>query len=333
MKIHCLIALLACASWRLADGGDAAVPVPVPKFQDDFFGEMARAFATIVAVDVAAQKVTVELDRDNSQVIVQIRADTEIHFRDSWGELGDYFPGEHVMLFVYVDDERKWTYPRAIQDDLHVAARHGWFAKVTAIDTTARTYATVREEKDGQGKVVKEVRGDYSYSPGVKVWKGATPGAIDSLMLGDEVIQQLVRIEGKKVAVEIVDRAGDKEIAAAQDAKHHADEDRLGLPGYVTDVDVLTGGVTVTVAWSSAARAKSLKPGQALAIQPGDGAKVFAAAVCEVQAVDQRARLQLLVNSRVASRLAYGQALRLFMPGSGPDLPTGRTGVPVFNKK
>ena len=335
MKILWLVALLACASWSIADGGDAAVPVtvPVPKFQDDFFGEMGRSFATIVAVDVPAQQLTVDLDRDNSRVIVPIRADTEIHFRDSWGELGDYFPGEHVMLFMYVDDERKWTYPRAVQDDLHVAARHGWFAKVTAIDAAARTYATMREEKDGQGKVVKEIRAEYSCSPGVKVWKGATPAAIDALMLGDEVIQQLVRIDGKKVAVEIVDRAGDKEIAAAQDAKHHADEDRLGLPGYVTDVDVLTGGMTVTVAWSSAARAKTLKPGQALAIQPGDGAKVFAAAVCDVQAVDSRARLLLLVNSRVASRLGYGQLLRLFMPGTGPDLPTGRTGIPASSKK
>jgi hypothetical protein len=331
MRIPWLVALVVCGTWRIADGGDAGVPLP--QFQGDFFGEMGRDFATIVAVDVQSQKVTVELDRDGSRVIVPVRSDTEIHFRDSWGELGDYFPGEHVMLFMYVDDERKWTYPRAIQDDLHVAARHGWFAKVTAIDTAAKTYATVREEKDGQGKVVKEITGEYGYSPGVKVWKGRVPGAIDTLILGDEVIQQLVRIDGRKVAVEIVDRAGDKEIAAEQDAKHHADEDRLGLPCYVTDVDVLTGGLSVTVAWCSAARAKSLKPGQAVALQPGDGSKVFAASLCDIQAIDTRARLNLVVNSRVASRLGYGQVLRLFMPGTGPELPTGRTGVPVFTKK
>ncbi len=331
MKITWLVALLACSFPHAAAAGDAGIPAP--QFQGDFFGEMGRDFATIASVDVQAQTVTVDLDRDGSRVAIPIRSDTEIHFRDSWGELGDYFPGEHVMLFMYVDDVRKWTYPRAIQDDLHVAARHGWFAKVTAIDTAAKTYATVREEKDGQGRVVKEIRGEYGYGPEVKVWKGKTPAAIDALMLGDEVIQQLVRIDGKKVAVEIVDRAGDKEIAAEQDAKHHADEDRLGLPGYVTDVEVLSGALTVTVAWSSAARAKTLKPGQAVAIQPADGSKAFAAAISDIQAVDARARLQLVVNSRVASRLGCGQLLRLFMPGTGPELPSGHLGIPLFKPK
>ena len=306
---------------------------PVAQFQGDFFGEMGRSFASVLATDLKAQTMTVALDKDGSQVTVPIRFDTELHVRDSWGELSDYFPGQHVMLFMYVDDEKKWTYPRAVQDDLHVAARHGWFAKVTAIDPAAKTYSTVREEKDGQGKVVKEVKATYPYAATVKVWKGKVPGAIDTLVLGDEVIQQLVLKDGVKVAVEIVDREGDKVITAEQDAKHRKDEDTLGLPSYVTDFNVLTGALTVTVAWSSAARAKSLKPGEVVAIQPTDGTKAFAAAISEIQDVDQRTRLQVIVNSRVASRLAYGQTLRLFVPGTGPEIPTGRVGVPELKKK
>lgn len=322
--------LLAGFLATAAAGENAA---PVAQFQGDFFGEMGRSFASVVSTDPKAQTLTVVLDRDGSQVTVPIRYDTEIHFRDSWGELGDYFPGEHVMLFLYVDDEKKWTYPRAVQDDLHVAARHGWFAKVTAIDPAAKTYSTVREEKDGQGKVTKEIKATVPYAANVKVWKGKVPGAIDTLVLGDEVIQQLVLKDGVKVAVEIVDREGDKAITAAQDAKHRQDEDALGLPTYVTDVNVLTGALTVTVAWSSAARAKSLKPGEVVAIQPTDGTKTFAAAISEIQDVDQRTRLQVIVNSRVASRLAYGQTLRLFVPGTGPEIPTGRVGVPELKKK
>ncbi len=322
--------LLLVAAASAVTAGDATVPTP--QFQGDFFGEMARAFASVVGVDLQARTMTVSLDRDGSQVTVPIRYDTELHFRDSWGELSDYFPGEHVMLFVYVDEERKWTYPRAVQDELHVAARHGWFAKVTAIDHAARTYATVREEKDGQGKPTKQITGEYHYSPTVKVWKGKTPGAIEMLAIGDEVIQQLVLADGGKVAVEIVDREGDKAIAAEQDAKHRRDEDMLGLPAYVTDVDVLTGALTATVAWSGAARAKTLKPGQVIALQPTDGTKPFAAAIAAIQDVDTRARLQLVINARVASRLAYGQRLRLFMPGTGPEIPSGRSGVPEAKK-
>jgi hypothetical protein len=325
-----LFAIAAILSVTAAQAGEGGAPAP--QFQGDFFGEMARAFACVVSTDLAKQTMTVVLDRDGSQVTVPIRYDTELHFRDSWGELGDYFPGQHVMLFMYVDDERRWTYPRAVQDELHVAGRHGWFAKVTAIDAAAKTYATVREEKDGQGKVTKEIKATVAYAPDVKVWKGATPGAIDTLAIGDEVIQQLVLKDGQKVAVEIVDRAGDKAIAAAQDARHRKDEDALGLPGYVTDVDVLTGGLTLTIAWSSAARAKTLKPGEVVAIQP-TGGKPFAAAISALQDVDTRARLLTVINSRVASGLAYGQNLRLFKPGTGPEIPTGKLGVPELKRK
>lgn len=322
-----LLAGLLCA----AGAGESAAPVA--RFQGDFFGEMGRSFASVVSTDLKAQTMTVVLDHDGSRVTVPIRYDTELHVRDSWGELGDYFPGQHVMLFMYVDDERKWTWPRAIQDDLHVAARHGWFARVTAIDTAAKTYSTVREEKDGQGKVVKEIAATHPYAADVKVWKGKEPGAIGTLALGDEVIQQLVLKDGVKTAVEIVDRGGDQAIMAAQDAKHRQDEDTLGLPSYLNDIDVLTGGLTITVAWSSASRAKSLKPGEVVAIQPTDGTKTFAAAISEVRDVDQRTRLQVIVNARVASRLAYGQTLRLFMPGTGPEVPTGKLGVPELKKK
>ncbi|MEN9574433.1 MAG: hypothetical protein RL514_4759, partial [Verrucomicrobiota bacterium] len=36
----------------------------------------------------------------------------------------------------------------------------------------------------------------------------------------------------------------------------------------------------------------------------------------------------LVINARVASRLAFGQSLRLVLPGKGPPPPTGRSGVP-----
>jgi hypothetical protein len=325
-----LAALLAVASFQIGTAGDSAIPTP--QFQGDYFGEMARSFACIVSTDAKAHTMTVVLDRDSSQVTVSIQPDTELHFRDSWGELSDYFPGERVMLFMYVDEDRKWTYPRAVQDDLHVAARHGWFAKVTAIDLTAKTYTSVRDEKDGQGKVTKQITNTYAFSPAVKVWKGPVAGAIDTLTLGDEVIQQLVLTNGVKLAVEIVDRVGDKAIAAEQDAKHKKDEDLLGLSSYVTDVNVLNGALSMTVAWCSSARAKTLKPGQVVALQSSTGTPVFAAAICDIQEVDTRARLQVLVNARVASHLSYGQPLRLFMPGTGPEIPTGRTGVPEFKK-
>ena len=42
---------------------------------------------------------------------------------------------QHVMLFMYVDDEKNWTYPRAIQDQDDI---HMW-AVVKSMDQYPRT--------------------------------------------------------------------------------------------------------------------------------------------------------------------------------------------------
>jgi hypothetical protein len=319
--------LLICAS---APAGDQAPPKPA--FQGDFFGEMPRAFGVIIAVDEKDRSVTAKLDRDGKTVRIAVKDDTELHFRDSWGELSDYFPGQHVMFFMYVDDDRNWTYPRAIQDDIHMWARHNHFARVVKIDRENRSYATQREEKDGKGNVTKTVDASYTYAADAKVWKGKDAAGVESLKEGDEVITQLTERDGKLVASEILDRAGDDAVRALQDERHRKDQDRLGLPAYVSDIEVLAGSLLATVAWSGSERAKKdLKPGATVALVPAGG-KPFAAAVCSVQGVDSRQRVQLAINARVASRLAAGQSLRIFLPDTGPAIPEGRAGLPVQKK-
>ncbi len=305
---------------------------PKPAFQGDFFGEMGRAFCVVQKVDVDAKTVTAKLDRDGKIVTVPIKDDTELHVRDSWGELADYYPGQHVMLFMYVDEDKKWTYPRAIQDDIHMRARHGHFARVVKIDREAKTYATQRDEKDGKGHVTKTVDDAYTCAADVKVWKGAAAAGLEALKEGDEVITQLVERDGKLVAFEILDKAGDEAVRVAQDERHRKDQDEKGLTSYVTDVEVLNGSLQATVAWSGSERAKKdLKGGAAVTIVP-EGGKPFAGAVCSVQGVDSRQRIQFAINARVAARLAPGQSLRIFVPGSGPALPEGRAGIPVPKK-
>src|SRR5205807_2612345 len=160
---------------------------------------------------------------------------------------------------------------------------------------------------------VKVVDQSYTALADAKVWKGREAAGFDALKEGDEVITQLVERDGKLVASEILDRAGDDAVRAAQDEKHRQDQDRLDLPAYVTDVEVLAGSLQATVAWSGSERAKKgLKPGLTLAVVPSGG-KPFAAAVCSVQGVDARQRVQFVINSRVAARLAPGQSLRIFL--------------------
>ena len=157
---------LACLALLLLGPDDGA---PKPAFQGDYFGEMARAFGVVVAVDEKRRTITAKFDRDGAVREIPVRDDTELHVRDSWGELGDYAPGRHVMFFMYVDDTKAWTYPRAIQDDIHMRARHNHYAKVVSIDRAARSYATRREEKDGKGQVTKTVDESYVAAPDARL--------------------------------------------------------------------------------------------------------------------------------------------------------------------
>ena len=321
-----LAMLLPCRQG--ANAQNSSSPVPQPHFQGDFFGEMPRAFGAFVRIDPKARVVVVRRDSDGKVVTVPIRDDTELHFRDSWGELTDYFPGQHVMLFMYVDDDHNWTYPRAIQDDIHVSARHDWFARVTRIDHAAHTFHTIREEKNTREQVTKTIEKDVAFAPDAKVWKGDAPGGMDTLREGDEVIQQLVEREGKLMAVEIFDRRGDDAVRLMQEKRHRSDQERIGLTAYVNDVEPISGLLVVSVAWSGSERAKELKPGNVVTLLPADGSKPFAAAVHSLQPVDTRQRIEFVVNARVASRLTLGQSLRVFLPNTGPAVPTGRAGLP-----
>jgi hypothetical protein len=305
---------------------------PKPTFQGDFFGEMGRAFCVIQRIDVDGRAVTAKLDRGGKIVTVPIKDDTELHVRDSWGELSDYYPGQHVMLFMYIDDDKNWTYPRAIQDDIHMRARHGHFARIVKIDREARTYTTKRDEKDGKGNLTRTVDDSYVAASEVKVWKGPAAAGFDALKEGDEVITQLVERDGKLIAWEILDQSGDDAVRAAQDERHRKVQDEKGLPSYVTDVEVLNGSLQATVAWSGSERArKDLQVGAAVTIVP-EGGKPFAGAVCSVQRVDSRQRVEFYINSRVAARLSPGQSLKIFLPGTGPAIPEGRSGVPTPKK-
>lgn len=326
------VLLLWIAASFLRAGEGTASGAPKPKFQNDFFGDMARSFGVVTDVDPKGRTLEIKRERDGQRVRVPIRDDTELHFRDSWGELENYFPGERVMLFMYVDEEKNWTYPRAIQDEIHVSARHGWFAKVTAIDLQNRTYSTHREEKDAAGKVTKSEDKTIAIAPDTKVWKSDKAEGIDALKIGDEVIPQQVEREGKLVAVEVFDRKGDDAIRALQDAQHRKDQELRGLIAYATDVEILNGALMATVAWGDAGRAKELPIGAKLAIVPADGTRAFAGAVCSIQAVDSRQRILFLINAHAAARLSVGQGLRIFLPGTGPDIPTGKSGIPEEKK-
>jgi hypothetical protein len=326
-----LFLLLTAGSAVAADAPTAKAETPLrkPYFQGDFFGEMPRAFCIIQKVDLKAKTMVVKVLKDGRLETISIGPDTELLFRNGYGELEDYFAGQHVMLFVYGDEERKWAGIRAVQDEIQMTAAHNWFGTITKIDRDQRRYWTRREEKNDKKEITKVVELDHVYAPDVKVWKGETTAGAEALQVGDEVIQQLVEKDGALVAVEMFDRAGATAVGKAQEARLYQAQTEKGLSGYVLDVEPMSGALTVMINRNNYKRAGELKAGDEIKLAPADGSPPFAAAIYEVKNVDSRRRVDLLVNARAAARMHYGEPLRVFMPGTGGELPTGRSGIPT----
>jgi hypothetical protein len=328
MKISSLLLALLFAAGSAWAVETPATPLRKPFFQNDFFGEMPRAFCIIKAVDLNAKTMDVKVLKDGRTEKISIGPDTELLFRNAYGELEDYFPGQHVMLFVYPDEDRKWAGIRAVQDEIQMTAAHNWFGTITKIDREQRRYWTRREEKNDKKEVTKVVELDHVYAPDVKVWKGETAAGAEALQVGDEVIQQLVEKDGALVAVEMFNRAGADAARQVQEARLYKSQTEKGLSGYVLDLEPMSGALTVMINRNNLKRAGELKPGDEIKLVPADGSQPFAGAIYDVKTVDSRKRLDLLVNARAAARMHYGEPLRVFMPGTGGELPTGRSGIP-----
>lgn len=333
MKIPSILLtlILTTASAFAADAPRAKTEMLLrkPFFQNDFFGEMPRAFCTIQEIDLKAKTMVVKVLKDGRTEKISIGPDTELLFRNAYGELEDYFRGQHVMLFIYGDEERKWAGIRAVQDEIQMTAGHNWFGTITKIDREQRRYWTRREEKNDKKEVTKVVELDHVYTPDVKVWKGETAAGAEALQVGEEYIQQLVEKDGGLVAVEMFDRAGADAARKVQEARLYQAQTEKGLAGYVLDLEPMSGALTVMINRNNVKRAGELKPGDEIKIVPADGSAPFAAAIYDVKSVDSRKRLELLANARAAARMSYGKEVRVFMPGTGGELPTGRSGIPT----
>ena len=295
------------------DLGLSALMPPAPAFHADYFGKMPRAWVEIRKIDPERRVVTVRT-KQGEERDVPLHGDTEMRVRDSWGDLGDLYPGESVMLFMYIDDAGQWAYPRAVQDEIQLNSSHKRWWTVDALDAKKGVVALSR--KDDQGKDVKET---FRVGDETKVWKGDKPAGLDALKVGDVVLFQTRFEEGQphRLAVEVMDEKGLDAIRAEQKAKHEKRLEETGLPAVVNDVDVLTGAVHATVQWEAADEAKGISLGSAVeVVRPGGKeAKRFTAPVVENKPAGVREQLLLAADPAAAARARRRRGARF--PAAG----------------
>ena len=232
------------------------------------------------------------------------------------------------MLFMYVDDDHNWTYPRAIQDDIHVSARHNWFARVTHIDRVAHTYHTTREKRTGRDKSRKRLRKIMFSRPMRKVGRATRRAASKPCAKGTRLFSSLWSMSGKLVAVEIFDRKGDDAVRAMQDEAHHRIRNagparvcqRRGTPFrslLVVRCVERCGTRQRPQARRCCDRVVPPKAQSPLPPPPLPATRRHPAAYSVCSQCPRCRRLQL------------GQSLRVFLPNTGPAVPTGRAGFPT----
>lgn len=308
--------------------------VPVAKKQQDYATTaMVREWGELIRVDLKARTLTARLDKTGKEVTVPVPEVAACRFRNSWGYLEDYTPGMRVFLFLFTDEDGTWTYPEAILDELFSAARHKHYARVASIDAAKRVVVAEYPVKAGSTAPANTVT--YICDPDVKVWHGAAVGGFDALKIGDEIIAQRVYRAGEQFTVEIADRAGAEAIQKAQDAAHNKRLGQSGLQATVGDREPVSGSVMLNIAPSGTPRVGELKPGSTVTVTPTDGAKPFAFWVSRVEVEggrnDRGVRVYGVVRSYAAARLTVGQSVRLWVPGTGPQLPEGKSGLPVLD--
>jgi hypothetical protein len=299
------LCMVVLGSVALAAGEDNKPPKP--QFSASYFGKMPRAWVEILKVDAERRLLTVRT-RKGEEREAPILPATELRVRDSWGDLTDYYPGESVMLFVYADAEGQWVYPRAVQDEIQMMSQHKWWWTVDALDSQAGKIDLSRKEKD---KVFRE---SFRVGQNTKVWKGAAPGTLDALKVGDVVLFQTRYDKGqnKRFAVELMDAKGIESVRAEQQAKHRKRLSERGLDAVVNDLDVLTGAVLVSVQWGASDAAGAVKPGdQVELIREGKETVRFTAPVSESRADGVRHKLLLAANPADMVRLRLGDSVRV----------------------
>ena len=300
--------------------------------QPEYAAAMPRAFGVLQRFEPAGASLTVKMEHDAQIVTLPLRPDTELRYRGSFGAPEAFFPGQHLMMLVLIDENRNWIAPRSISDDIHHEASHAHFAAVTRIDRAAGTYTTSRVEGKRRDKLGQTIERTFPWAAGVEVRKGDAPAGIAALRVGDEIIEQLAERDGRLVAVVIADRKGKGALREAQEKVHRERQDREGLPTHVNDVDPVKGQRGITLPKNAPDRAKALRVGDTVVLTAPE-AGVFAGRIRATETSDSRQRLLLFTSGFVTARLNLGQPLRLWSPGTGPALLDGKRGVPESTKE
>jgi hypothetical protein len=261
--------------------------------------EMLRSvpkhFATLRAVDPAAQRVTLLIEGESLAKVWQVVPDAEVKVAGWWGRLDQLRVGDRVWVWFKTDRKKQPVAVCMLADELSEQDIHDRSLTLAVIKEKG---ITVKAGTKGHPRTLK--------ADGAEVYRGQEKTTAGSLRAGEKVYLQSA---GEKARL-ILDQAAFEARRAAQRAALSRRWEEEGLPGAVAFLHVFSGEMDFMLDHEAMRWGRSLEPGDKVSLQADPP---IAAVVREVSPWRERTRLRLVVRCQDLADLAVGERLRLKM--------------------
>ncbi|HLF93808.1 MAG TPA: hypothetical protein VJB14_10105 [Planctomycetota bacterium] len=233
--------------------------------------------------------------------------DAEIRLRGTWGAIEDLVPGERLWVWIRLDRESK---PRAvfmITDEISEQDIHQVLYTLVSADAVEKS-VVVRRKLDGKKEQTRTLKVHPSAALSREgddfVFRSASPETVARARPEASVYVQTANEE----IVRLVDVEGLAKLKEAQKARVEERWRKIGLPGTLVGLHLLSGEIDLAMDHEAMRWARSLKSGDLVTLKL---AKPVQAMVQEVRPWYERTRLTLVCAGRNLADVAAGHRIRL----------------------
>lgn len=271
----------------------------------EYLRDVPKHFATLKAIDVARNQVTLLLEKEVLAKVWPLTPDAEIKISGWWGRLQDFALGDRVWVWFRTDRKKQPIAISMLADEISEQDIHG--EGLTVVRITVPKLLAKGDGPPGQielkpvtGKIrLLDIPPLHVAAPGAQVYVQSAGKWARSILTAKEFEQR---------------RQKQKELQRERWAKD-------GLPGMVGFVHVFSGEMDLILDHETMRWARSLKLGDAVTLKAEPPIKAL---VKQVQPWRERTQVRLVVRSFELADLASGQRIHLLRtpPPSEVDLAT-----------
>jgi hypothetical protein len=257
----------------------------------EFLRSVPKHFATLQAVDVANNRVTLLLEGEKLAKVWPLTPDAEVKVMGWWARLDQFTVGDRVWVWFQTDRKKQPAAVAMLADEISQQDIHG---RGVTLDASADGKITVKPPK-GENRTLKLAQSPDGLTVGKPVYFQSSGDKV-RLILTAEAFE--TKRDEQKVALR----------------KRWTDE---GLPGSVTFLHRFSGEMELMLDHEAMRWGRSLQLGDKVSISADPP---IAAVVKLVKPWRERTQVRLVVHGVDQADLSLGQRIRLKMPGPAAEV-------------